>query len=414
MKLAFLAYNRDPSIPEVDNDGNPVIVRNYSYWLAKYGHTIDIFVNKVIPNNLSNEYTRKKYNLQKKSRLELFPGVKVVRIKTSDLTAKELFKTVELQEIPEITQSVLSASYFKTTLLSDYDLVCIFHPLTAFGVIFRDLLPLNKTLLFPMLLSDEYLKFGSVSPIYIDLEQMVLESVNKIYSTSNDEKKVLVSRNIPQEKIEVIRRGIDINTFPYKQKESIRVRNEINIVTVGSLRPQKRQHILVEVIENLLSRGLKAKLQIVGENKFFTKKEYEDYFNSIKSAILKKDLEDYIVFVGGVEPDQVGELLNSADLAIFPSISESFGKAALESICSGTPTIIASECSAYKEFALDQENAIFSSSNSKDITKAVLNLINNEERYLHLSKNGLKTRKEFSWQNVSKILDTSLLRSTTS
>ena len=125
-------------------------------------------------------------------------------------------------------------------------------------------------------------------------------------------------------------------------------------------------------------------------------------------------MEDYIVFVGGVEPDQVGELLNSADLAIFPSISESFGKAALESICSGTPTIIASECSAYKEFALDQENAIFSSSNSKDITKAVLNLINNEERYLHLSKNGLKTRKEFSWQNVSKILETSLLRSTTS
>lgn len=413
MKLAFLTYNRDPSVPSVDNDGNPVTVRNYCYWLAKYGHKIDIFVNKVVPNETSSEYVRKKFKLQKEKSLELFPGVKVIRVDTNDLTAKDLSSSVELQEIPEIIQSVLSANYFKNNSLDDYDLICIFHPLTSFGIIFQELIPLSKTILFPMLLSDEYLKFGSVSPIYIRLEQKVLESVAKIFSNSLDEKERLLSRSIPRNKIEVIQRGIDLDSFAYKQKELPNNTRRINLITVGSIRPQKRQHILVDVVENLISLGIDVKLNIVGENKLFTKQEYKEYYEKLQSSISDKGLRDNIFLIGGVEPDDVSKLLSSSDIALFPSVSESFGKAALESICVGTPTIVAKECPAYQEFARDKENALIVSSDPITLTKGVLELLKDKDLYSRLSKNGKSTRNKFSWEIVSKVLDNALTKSIT-
>lgn len=413
MKLAFLTYNRDPSVPSVDNDGNPVTVRNYCYWLAKYGHKIDIFVNKVVPNETSSEYVRKKFKLQKEKSLELFPGVKVIRVDTNDLTAKDLSSSVELQEIPEIIQSVLSANYFKNDSLDDYDLICIFHPLTSFGIIFQELIPLSKTILFPMLLSDEYLKFGSVSPIYIRLEQKVLESVAKIFSNSLDEKERLLSRSIPRNKIEVIQRGIDLDSFAYKQKELPNNTRRIDLITVGSIRPQKRQHILVDVVENLISLGIDVKLNIVGENKLFTKQEYKEYYEKLRSSISDKGLRDNIFLTGGVEPDDVSKLLSSSDIALFPSVSESFGKAALESICVGTPTIVAKECPAYQEFARDKENALIVSSDPITLTKGVLELLKDKDLYSRLSKNGKSTRNKFSWEIVSKVLDNALTKSIT-
>ncbi len=408
MKLAFLTYNRDPSIPDVDNDGNPVTVRNYSYWLSKFGHDIDIFVNRVIPNETSGEYVKKKFSYQKDDSLEMFPKVRVIRVDTPDLTAKKLLDSKELQEIPEITQSLLSANYFADGQLNNYDLVFVFHPLTAFGVVFREFIPLKKTLLFPMLLSDEYLKFGEVSPIYIHLEQLILEKVAKVFSNSLSEKETLVSRGINMEKIEVISRGIDLSEFDFVPRKLSDKKKTIQMVTVGSLRPQKRQHILVEVVEKLISRGIDANLNIVGENKLFTKTEYKEYYDQIQSEISKKRLTEKILFKGGVKPKEVFQFLSTADIAVFPSISESFGKAALESICVGTPTILASECLAYNEFAKDGENALLTPSNSESIINAVTNLISNKSLFSKISLNGSATRDRFSWEVVSKTLNNSL------
>lgn len=409
MKLAFLTYNRDPAIPEVDNDGNPITVRNYSYWLSKWGNTIDIYVNRVIPDGSSGEYIKKKFLLQKSDSIDLFQGVKVIRINTPDLTAKELCKSPELQEIPEITQSILSAEFFKKNQLSEYDLICVFHPLTSFGVIFRDFLPLNNTLLFPMLLSDEYLKFGSVSPIYIQLEQVVLEKVSKIFCTSHSEEGTLISRKIDKSKIRVIPRGIDLNSFEFIAKTLTDNKKNLNLITVGSIRPQKRQHILINTVKILLSKGIDVNLKIVGEDKFFTKLEYKKYYEDIQSEIVKHGLSTKIKFTGSVDPKELSHLLNTSDIALFPSISESFGKAALESICVGTPTILAKECLAYSDFAIDAKNALLVPSASESMSNSILKLLGNKELYSKISSEGANTREKFSWEIVSDTLHHFLL-----
>jgi glycosyltransferase involved in cell wall biosynthesis len=408
MKLAFLTYNRDPSIPAIDNDGNPVTVRNYSYWLAKHGHEIDIFVNKVIPRMASSRYVKEKFKLQRKSMTWLYPGVRIIRVETDDLAAKEICANPELQEIPEIIQSILSSNYFKHYDLSNYDLICIFHPLSSFGVILQNLAPINKTILFPMLLSDEYLKFGDVSPIYIQLEQKILESVYRIFSTSFDEKNRLIMRHIHESKIKVIPRGIDLSSFTYNHKV---VPNSgiLKLVTVGSLRPQKRQHLLVNLVQNLITKGIDVKLTIIGENKLFTKPEYQDYYNQIKTNITQKNLSDNIIFTGSLESKEVAKLLNASDIALFPSISESFGKAALESICVGTPTIVARECLAYQEFAKNKENCLILPSSTTAFYRGIVNLLKDKDLYTNLSKNGELTREVFSWNRVTKILEDNLI-----
>ena len=61
----------------------------------------------------------------------------------------------------------------------------------------RNLLPCDKSVLFPMLLSDEYRKFQSVSDMYIALEQALLERCGRVSVASVAERDVLKRRGLP-------------------------------------------------------------------------------------------------------------------------------------------------------------------------------------------------------------------------
>lgn len=88
MKIAFLSYNRDPSIPDIDNDGCPVIVRNYAIELGKLDHSIDIFVNKVVPNGDSSDYLKTKFKAQNEDEVKVAENVKVIRIPAENYQAR--------------------------------------------------------------------------------------------------------------------------------------------------------------------------------------------------------------------------------------------------------------------------------------------------------------------------------------
>ncbi|MDP3917898.1 MAG: glycosyltransferase [Candidatus Woesebacteria bacterium] len=410
MKLAFLTSNRDPSIPLIDNDGQPITVRNYTYWLSKFGHHIDIYSYKVIPDKISNNYFKRKFVLQKDKKVKLFPNVNVIRIDVPSQTTKDLFSSIDLRDMPEIIQSLVASEYFKDNLLFEYDTICMFHPLASFGVVFRNFIPLNKAVLFPMLLSDEYIKFKSVSLIYIQLEQLVLNSVAKIFSTSSDEKNTLRLRGIKNNKIEVLPRGIDVDIFKHVQKTISNNPKILRLITVGSIRPQKRQSILIEVVNQLLLNGLDVHLSIIGEKDNFTMDVYKKYYNDMKKEISNKKLYKNIEFEGAVCQQRLSKFYENSDIAIFPSISESFGKSVIESISSGTPTIIAKECKAYCDFAEDGVNSIFSGSNVEEITKSILMLINNPKLYMKISENGEFIKEGYGWEVVTRKLEKELVK----
>ena len=412
MKIAFLTYNRDPSIPAVDNDGCPVTVRHYALGLGKLGHHIDIYVNKISPTSRSSLYLKKKFKEQGETLVNLAENIDVIRVNINQLPfSKDIFSTQAVADIPEIVESITNVDFFRDKKLFVYDVVCIFHPLASFGPLFLGVTPLQKTVLFPMLLSDEYKKYQSVSNIYEELETLALKSVHSVFSCSNSERELIVNKGIKSKSVKVIHRGFDDAVFFHQLKSSISSQNKIiKIICVGSIKPQKQQAQLVDVAKFLKKGGFSPVITIVGENQNFIKDEYKSYYKSILNDIRVSGLENSFVFTGSISPSKIAELFRVNDIAVFPSLGESFGKAALEAICSGIPTILNDKVSAYKDFATNNKNALFYKSTAKACFELIQRIIINPTLYSRLSHNGTQTAKKFRWKNVVLNLEKQLLK----
>lgn len=410
MKIAFLTYNRDPSIPQIDNDGCPVTARNYALQLSQKGHFIDIYVNRVIPTEESPQYIKNKFQHQQDDVLSINKKITIFRVSVNRPTSTNIPENSELSDFSEIIESVTASDYFNDRKLDQYDVVCVFHPMTMIGLLFKGYVPLKKTILFPMLLSDEYKKYQFVSKLYIDLETYILKEVGTIYSSSNEEKAHILKKGVSETKVTVIPRGFDNKTFVHNIHKGISTENIIKIVCVGSIRPQKRQDRLINVVLLLKQKGYQVEVSIIGDNKNFVKDEYIEYYNKILNEISKHDLTDNFIFTGSLTSKEISEYFKKSDIAIFPSMAESFGKAALESICSGVPTILCENVFAYESFAQNNLNAVMSEDSPDAYTNAIIKLVTDPDLYFLLSKNGLNTNNEFGWDRMSDILMENLLR----
>lgn len=409
MKIAFLSYNRDPSIPHIDNDGCPVTVRHYALELGKLGNKVHIFANNIKPDKRSSAYLRKKFKAQSEHTVQIGKNVTVIRIPAKKYSSSNHALPRESADIPEIAESFANAEYFQDGKLFQYDAVCFFHPLSIFGPLVLGYTPLEKTVIFPMLLSDEYKKYQSVSRVYEEMELFSLQKVRFVFSSSTSEKDVLNRKGLKNGSVKVIFRGFDNHVFVHRQKTyRLSAEKDIRIISVGSLKSQKQQLQLVEITKLLRKDGYRPHITIVGEHAQFIKPEYESYYNLIQRKIKSAQLESNFTFTGALDSRQIAGLFNEQDLGVYCSVSESFGKAALESICAGVPTILNTEVDAYKDFAQGGVNALFYDSSAVSCVKEIKKIIADPALYSKISKNGNKTSASFSWQNVSLQLETYL------
>ena len=143
----------------------------------------------------------------------------------------------------------------------------------------------------------------------------------------------------------------------------------------GVYQTTKQQAQLVDVARFLKKGGFSPVITIVGENQNFIKDEYKSYYKSILNDIRVSGLENNFIFTGSISPSKIAELFRVNDIAVFPSIGESFGKAALEAICSGIPTILNDKVSAYKDFTTNYKNALFYKSTSSACAELIQRLI---------------------------------------
>lgn len=408
MRIAFLAYNRDPSIPHIDNDGCPVTVRYYALELGKLGHEIDIFTNKVSPNTRSSNYLKEKFVAQAKDTVSLEKNVKVIRIPAKNFSTNNTFLPKELAEIPEIAESFSNAGFFEDEKLHSYDAVCFFHPLSSFGPLVLGYVLTKNSVLFPMLLSDEYKKYQSVSKIYEEFEDFSLKTVRSVFACSTYEQELILAKGVDATSVEVVHRGFDNSIYTHRQRNLPTDLQKVRIISIGSIKPQKQQLQLIEVAKILKGDGYNPQITIVGENRKFIKNEYESYYKLILKEIKSAGLEQSFIFTGALGPDEIAALLKENDLGVYCSVGESFGKAALESICSGLPTILNTKVDAYRDFAKDGVNALFYDSTAPSCTKMIERILKNENLYRNISEGGRETAISFSWKNVSLQLEAAL------
>ena len=136
--------------------------------------------------------------------------------------------------------------------------------------------------------------------------------------------------------------GVDLINFSPDHR-SLQFRREllqgsqVLLVHCGRLSPEKEPQRSIEALVELRSRGIDARLVIVGLGPLWK-----------QIRLLAKDLPvDTLGYIA--DRKRVAAILSSADVSLAPGPLETFCLSALESISSGTP-VVASQSSAVGEF----------------------------------------------------------------
>ncbi len=150
---------------------------------------------------------------------------------------------------------------------------------------------------------------------------------------------------------EVIYNIVDVDRFrPAEPSRAIKGR----IFFAGTVTEKKGIRQLIMAMPEIVRQVPEAHLIVAGRDwRFPDGHSYMEYLEQF----IEPSVKDKIEFLGAVLHEQIPGLMEQAQVCVFPSLSESFGLVALESLLMAKPTVL-SDIPIYREIASPQA-AIF-------------------------------------------------------
>ncbi|WP_337864984.1 glycosyltransferase [Ignavibacterium sp.] len=239
--------------------------------------------------------------------------------------------------------------------------------------------------------------FPKKSFIHKKILQYVLKKADRIYSTS----KVMgeETNKYTQKEIRIIPFGVDTHVFKPFEVKKIFEENTLVIGCVKSLSFKYGIEYLIDAFQ-IIKKKLperKIKLLLVGDGLLK---------NDLMNRAKKNNIDNDVVFFGAVPHSKVPEMYNMIDIAVFPSVWESFGVSNLEAASCGIPQV-ASNVGGFPEIIEDAKTGILvEPANPTSIAEQVIKLINDEDIRIKMGKAAReKVITEFDWnKNVVQMI----------
>lgn len=248
---------------------------------------------------------------------------------------------------------------------------------------------------------------SGVNQTVYEIEKEGMNQADKVIAVSNFTKDIIVEKyQIPEEKVEVVHNGVDIQDFPQVSKQSNTLKSlkdqGIKIVLfAGRITLQKGPDYFLKAAKKVLEYNPNVFFVVAGDGDM----KYQMVEQSVELGISGK-----IMFTGFLRGEELHDVFKCADLFVLPSVSEPFGITPLESLVNGTPVLISKQ-SGVSEVLSHALKADFW--DIEEMTDKILSVINNESLQQDLQKNGTEEVKKFAWKNAAKKVENiykSLLR----
>ncbi|MCP3930816.1 MAG: glycosyltransferase family 4 protein [Bacteroidetes bacterium] len=169
---------------------------------------------------------------------------------------------------------------------------------------------------------------------------------------------------------------------------------------VGSVNPRKNVHRLIEAFDRFREEQLSsAKLLISGRFGWLT--------GEVKTAFEQAKYKSDIHFLGYLSEEELPKVMGAARAFVYPSLFEGFGIPILEAMQCDVP-VITSNTSVLPETAGDAAYLV-NPYKTKEITKAMKAIWNNESFCQALIQKGRKQKELFSWERTASIVYDSLI-----
>ncbi len=227
------------------------------------------------------------------------------------------------------------------------------------------------------------------------------------FSINNSDVVTAVSHSLKQDtlrlfniekEIKVVHNFIDTNKYDKEhQKECKRIAlaepTERILTHVSNFRPVKRTEDVVKVFD-IVQKEIPAKLLMVGDG--------PDKANAEK-LVKELGIKDKVIFLGN--SNEVAKILCYSDVFVLPSVSESFGLAALEAMAADTP-VISTNTGGLPEVNIHGKTGFLSDvGDVKDMANNALNILESEENLAQFKRNAKEHTQKFSLSNILPIYE---------
>lgn len=203
---------------------------------------------------------------------------------------------------------------------------------------------------------------------------------------------------LPYDKINVIPNGVNLQLFSnvnidYDFRRQYAMDNEKIILYVGRLVYEKGIQNLIAAMPKVLDRYHDSKLIICGRG---------GMIDELREQVKYLGIENKVYFAGYCDSKKMQKMYKCADVAVFPSTYEPFGIVAIESMLSGTPTIV-SDVGGLNEIIEHGVTGMKSySGNANSIADSVLSLLFDPKLCANISQNAIKKVKEnYNWSKIT-------------
>ena len=167
------------------------------------------------------------------------------------------------------------------------------------------------------------------------------------------------------------------------------------LLTVGTLEPRKNLSVLISALAELASERPESPTQLViaGARGWLSSPLFE--------AIEKSPVRDRIVLTDYLHDDDLQALYSSCRAFVYPSIHEGFGLPPLEAMACGA-AVIASRIPALEE-TTGAAALLFDPKSVGELTRNILELLDNENARRELAAAGQRRAAEFSWEKTARL-----------
>ncbi|MEA3449467.1 MAG: glycosyltransferase family 4 protein [Patescibacteria group bacterium] len=240
-----------------------------------------------------------------------------------------------------------------------------------------------------------------------NIGRVISEKVNGVIVMNGQAKEILHQHyGVKLNKISVIHHGVFNVAFPSKTKfkQKLNLSGRTVLSTFGMISRDKGIEYAIEALPKIIKKHPDVLYLIIGAtHPQVRKNEGEKYRNKLKRLIVKHSLKNHVKFYNKyLSEKEVTEFLRATDIYVYPMLSKNQASSGSlsDAMSCACPTIATP--SQYAKSIINHERGILVRfRSSKDIEKALLEMLNDKTMRKEMTKNAYFYTRKMTWQNVA-------------
>ncbi len=197
--------------------------------------------------------------------------------------------------------------------------------------------------------------------------------------------------------VRVVERGVDTRLFhPARRSDALRNAWGVDEATpvallVSRLAPEKNLPVVLEAFETMRAVNPASRLIMVGDGP--------------ARAELENRYRPQVIFAGMRTGEDLAAHYASADIFLYPSLTETYGNVTVEAMASGLATIAYDYAAAHQHMRHDENGLLLPYADTPSFIAAARGLIGNAARIQRLRTEARRTVENLTWDRIMEHME---------